>query len=154
MSLVGSIPEISNRRLEKLVRVVRPVISLVTLPQGRWPQDEVRTFFLKLPKDLRLGNLLDQPRLGQVLLVKERVVTTFHVPGSAGRVFSPTAAEVFAQIQQYCGEGGLDPVIAFETFLPEHQVRFDESGRLHVATTVLLCRASRNTGELMRYHYS
>ncbi|MDO8471078.1 MAG: hypothetical protein Q7S49_00505 [bacterium] len=154
------IPEISNRRLGRLVRRIKPVVSVTTLPMGRYPQDEVRVHFLELPRDLRGGNFLNRSRLGRVpfRLVEERRISTLHVPGSAGRVFSPTIAEVFSQIpDQYLFDSGQLPanhIVAFETFLEERDPKYDESGRFHVATTVLLTKASPDSGLVMRTHYT
>lgn len=153
------IPEISNRRLGRLVRRIKPVICLTTVPLGRYPQDEIRVYFLELPRDLRRENFLNQPHLGRVpfRLVVERSIITLHVPGSAGRVFSPTIAEVLSQIpDQYLFDSGGLPanhIVAFETFLKEQCAGYDESGRYHVATTVLLTKASPDFGTL-RTHYS
>ena len=153
------IPEISNRRLGYLVRIIRPVISLISLPMGRWPQDEVRTFFLSLPKDLRGENFLNQGRIPRkpVRLAKEAEIRTLHTPGSAGRVFHPTIAEVLAQIPEcYYGKNCLpaNRIVAFETFLEDAIPGYEESGGFHVARTVLLVPASPDSGEFMRYQYT
>lgn len=151
---IPKIPEISNRQLEKLARVIRPVVSLTVLPRGRYPQDEVRTFFIKLPRkfDLRGHDFRAHPRGKEVRLVEEERIKTLHVPGSAGRVFHPTIAEVLAQIpERYFREAV--HVIGFETIQEDYDPKYDESGYFHVATTVLLRLASRPSGYLEKAHY-
>ncbi|MEK7135319.1 MAG: hypothetical protein AAB780_01290 [Patescibacteria group bacterium] len=140
--------EISNRRLGYLARKIRPVVSLTTLPEGIWPADEVRTYFLKLPKDLREHNFLLEQSVGQpVRFAKVHRLQTYHIPGSAGSVFHPTIAEVLAQIpKEYIGE-----TVAFETFLETYNPS-SPNGWHHQATTVLLRRASPVSGT-QRTHY-
>ncbi|GEM_PF-3053166 len=154
------IPDISNRRLGRLARLIQPVISLTTTPIGRWPQEEVRVYYLKRPKDLRLDNFLVGPHLRPVpfRLCAEGRIKTLHVPGMmlGRRVFYPTLDEVFAQIpEQYLFDSGELPanhIVAFETFLEGPFPSFDESGRFHVATTVLLTKGAPDFGT-MRTHY-
>lgn len=153
------IPEISNRQLGYLARIIKPVISLEVLPLGRWPRDEVRVYFVRLPKNLREDNFLFEPTfVGKpVRLTEAGRITTLHVPGSAGRVFSPTVAEVLAQIpERFLGQGVLpdDRITAFETFLPGRDPGFDESGQFHIATTVILSPAAPNSRVLQRLHYT
>ncbi len=158
------IPEISNRRLAYLARIIRPVVSLITLPMGHWPQEIVETYYIKLPRrfDLRQYNFLDRYSRGisknPTRFVKEARITTYHTPGLAGRVFHPTIAEVLAQIP----ERYLDPknppgckIVAFETFLEKdypEEVKLGNS-YCHQGTTVLLTQGSPVSG-LGRFHYS
>jgi len=147
------IPEISNRRLGRLIRRIKPVVSITTLPMGRYPQDEVCVYFLELPWYLRRENFLNQHHLGRVpfRLVEVERITTLHVPGSMGRGFHPTIAEIFAQVpEQYLDSD----IVAFETFLEQHDPKYDEGGTFHVAMTVLLAKASPDSGLVMRTHYS
>lgn len=150
------IPQISNRRLGYLARIIRPVMSLTTRPLGRWPDEEVNTYFLRLPKDLRTFNFLKEPVKGKPLrLVEEHRLRTLHTPGSAGRVFHPTIAEVLAQIPDYyLPEGPLpaNRAVAFETFLENRDPEEDESGEFHVATTVLLVKGSPIAGTFMTHY--
>lgn len=134
------IPEISNRRLKKLARQIRSVVCFTKLPMGKYPQDDVRAYYIDFPKDLRGHNFLHRPRRrGRAHVVQLCKIKTFHVPGSAGREFHPTIAEVFAQIPQ----DFLDQIVAFETLRPSLQDgEYDETGTFHVTTTVLLERAS------------
>lgn len=158
------IPEISNRRLGYLARIIRPVISYRICPRGQWPQDEVRTHFIKLPKDLRGDTFLKNISLGRVARFNQVAkLRTFHELGSAGREFFPTIAEVLAQIpEEYLGSGPIDPedpgkVIAFETFLPDQDPVMHGSlsgGYFHAAITVLLTKALPYSKTLERFHYS
>lgn len=136
------IPKISNRRLGYLARRIRPVVCLTELPRGRWPEDLSRSYWLKMPKDLRQDNFLHQRSLNETpRLVQEGKCTTLHVPGSAGRVFHPTIAEVLAQLPSwYTDEESC--VVAFATYLEQHEPLCDDSGHFHVATTVLLAKGS------------
>ncbi len=158
------IPEISNRRLGYLARIINPVISYRICPRGQWPQDRIVTRFIKLPRDLRRSNFLVGVKLGRVARFN-RVTTleTFHTLGSGGRVFSPTIAEVLAQIPEiYLSDSPTDPetpgkVIAFETFLPDRDPTMQGSlsdGYFHVARTVLLTQVLPDSGILERFHYS
>lgn len=128
---------------------------------GHWPQEVVETYFLNLPKgfNLRTHNFLAQPTILKkpVRLVKEARITTYHVPGSAGRVFHPTIAEVLTQIpKEY-----LDPknppgrvIVAFETFLEKDYPEEVQSGYhyYHEATTILLTKGSPVSG-FARAHF-
>ena len=146
------IPEISDERLKELARIIRPVVSLNTLPLGRYPQEEVGTYFLRLPKkltDLRQLNflLLKNERRSVRLFVVSRI-KTLHTTGSAGRLFHPTIAEVFAQIPDRLLQDTRpeNRITAFETF-QERRGERDESGDFHIATTVLLREGSRPSGK-------
>lgn len=143
------VPEISNRRLGYLARKIRPVVSLTTLPRGVWPQDEVKTYFLALPKNLREHNFLLEKRVGSpVRFAKIQRLQTYHYRGSGGQVFHPTIGEVLVQIpKQY-----IDETIAFETFLENFDPDYSACGYFHQATTVLLRRASPVSGT-QRTHY-
>lgn len=127
----SQIPKISDEDLKRLSRRIRPVISLVTLPMGRYPQDELRAYYLSRPKDLRGINFLKGKKRRKAHLVELARITTLHTLGSAGREFHPTIAEVLSQIPK----DFLERTVAFET-LPAEE--YDESGHFHKATTVLL----------------
>ena len=154
------IPEISDKKLGYLARKIRPVVSCEELPLGRWPRDNVRVHFLRLPRNLRGFNFLKEPRAKQCTFPLTQIgyIFTLHTPGSMGRVFHPTIAEVLAQIEnENLGSRDRDwrkQIIAFETFLEEYDVRYDESGRFHIAKTVLLGKGFPRNGNLQRLHYS
>ena len=152
------IPEISNSRLAKMAKLVRPVMSFHILPLGKWPQDEVQTYFIKLPEDFRVHNFLSKVKhLKQVDLVREVRIRTFHSSGSGGTVFHPTIAEVLAQITERYLDQKNPPgckIVAFETFFEKRDPEYDESGNFHIATTVLLIKVSPRSGILQRVHYT
>lgn len=150
------IPEISERRLGYLARIIRPVVSLTTAPYGRWPEEEVNTYWLRMPRNLREDNFLKQKSKGRPLrLVKERLITTLHRPGSGGVVFSPTIAEVLAQIPEEYLRKDLPSgyrIIAFETYLENRDPEYNETGEYHKARTALLVQGSPVAGTF-RTHY-
>jgi len=155
----AEIPEISNRELKRRARLIRPVVSIMTMPMGVWPQEQVQTYFLDRPwspDGLRDENILTQRTLKRGVFTEIARFKTFHVPGSAGVQFHPTMAEVLAQIPDgyFDRSGRVDThgVIAFEVFLPERDPKYDQSG-LHEAITVLLAKASPRAGSC-RFHYS
>ena len=148
------IPEISNRRLGYLARIIRPVMSLTTRPIGRWPTDEVRTYYLRMPRNLREDNLREQPTYGKPLrLVYERKITTIHQLDSRG--FHPTIAEVLAQIplellQRDVPSG--NRIIAFETFLEKQTPDFTPGDRFYEATTVFLVKGAPVAGTFRNFY--
>ena len=151
------IPEISDSMLQELIKKIRPVISLRTTPLGRYPIEEVCTYYLKLPKLLRKENFLNQKRafsFRSVRLVEEGKIQTLHIPGSMGRIFHPTIAEVFAQIPESYLRKDVPSgrkIVAFETFLEKNDPEYQENTGLHIATTVLLSKGSKVSGTMRHY---
>jgi hypothetical protein len=148
------IPTISNRRLGYLARIIKPVMSLTTRPYGRWPEEEVNTYHLCMPENLREGNLRAQRVTGGPLrLSKVAKITTLHQLDSRG--FWPTVAEVLAQIPDDLLRKDVpsgNRLIAFETFLEGPDPEFTPDDRFYKATTILLTKGKPAAGTFRTFH--
>lgn len=113
-STMDVIPKISDEKLEDLVDKIKPVVRcskfLYTDTVELNPEGDLLCYLEDV--DPRVDNFVQKPKLGKIAegLKHFKTIKTYHKYG-VPVVFSPTVAEVLAQIP----EKYLDKVVAFET---------------------------------------
>lgn len=150
--MAGRIPEISDRRLEQLMRQIKPVARFrrtlfqdgiavgVAVPPYQHPYGTLH--FIKKVHP-RKASFTWEPKSSRVARTIEdkpyRVITTYHSFG-APSLFKPSIAEVIAQIP----EEELGRVAAFETVYWDMDARRNcTSDGYHVTDTRLYGRRRR-----------
>jgi hypothetical protein len=133
MSAKALVPKISDTKLKKLAKRIRPVVRFAEGAKGKFPDPRGVLYYIK-PVHLRTGAFTWAPKpgrkAGKLRLVD--TIQTYHEYG-APSLFKPSVAEVLAQIP----EKHLKNIVAFETGGAE----FSSSGEHHVAPTQLYVRA-------------
>ena len=124
------IPEISDKKLKKLVAQIKPVIRFAEGRKGLFKSPEGHLYYIKKVNPRTMSYLWDpKPTDKAEGLVEFERITTYDEYG-ASSLFKPSIAEVLAQIPK----SYRDKVVAFE--LTESGL----SGEYHVATAVLYSR--------------
>jgi hypothetical protein len=133
MSAKALIPEISDTKLKKLAKRIRPVVRFAEGAEGKFPDPRGVAYYIK-PVHLRNAAVTWGPKpsrkAGELRLVD--TIHTYHEYG-APSLFKPSVAEVLAQIP----EKHLKNIVAFEI----GDADLSSSGEQHVASTRLYARA-------------